>query len=341
MSDAPLWYDGIPAQVCFWATAGVTYQIAVDDPNGAGGNVTLRLLPAQAPSVSMTSPASGAVFSAPTNVSLTADAYDNDGTIARVDFYQTSYPSPALIGSDTGAPYTAALNSPSGGYYTLLAKATDNMGVSTWSAPVWIDIQPPPPPPFSVRITSPAPGTVFTAPANIPIVASATASNGYITQVRFGLASTSTLIGTDANSPYSMVWHNVGPGYYTLVAEAEDNSRHSVFSVPVDIVVNYPETALTLGVPATNLSGQAGSETFYRVTVPPGATSLQISTSGGSGDCDLYVAYGYQPNLFDYDYRPYLYGNNETVTITNPAAGDWHIMLDGYQSYSGVTLLAQ
>ncbi len=210
MSDAPLWFYGIPAQVCFWATAGVTYQIAVDDPNGAGGNVTLRLLPAQTPSVSMTSPASGAVFSAPTNVSLTADAYDNNGTIARVDFYQTSYPSPALIGSDTGAPYTAALNSPSGGYYTLLAKATDNMGVSTWSAPVWIDIQPPPPPPFSVRITSPAPGTVFTAPANIPIVASATASNGYITQVRFGLASTSTLIGTDANSPYSMVWHNVG-----------------------------------------------------------------------------------------------------------------------------------
>ena len=138
-----------------------------------------------------------------------------------------------------------------------------------------------------------------------------------------------------------MFWSNVGPGYYTIVAEAEDTLRHSVFSVPMDIVVNYPETALTLGIPATNLSGQVGSETFYRVTVPPGATSLQISTLGGRGDCDLYVAYGYQPNLFDYDYRPYLYGNNETVTISNPAAGDWHIMLDGYHSYSGVTLLAQ
>jgi hypothetical protein len=117
--------------------------------------------------------------------------------------------------------------------------------------------------------------------------------------------------------------------------------RHSVFSDPVDIVVNYPETTLTLGVPAANLSGQIGSGTYFVVNVPPSATSLEISTSGGSGDCDLYVAYGYQPNLFDYDYRPYLYGNNETVTIANPPAGDWHIMLDGYTYYSGVTLLAQ
>ena len=32
---------GTSAQVCFLATAGVTYQIAVDDPNGVVGNVTL------------------------------------------------------------------------------------------------------------------------------------------------------------------------------------------------------------------------------------------------------------------------------------------------------------
>jgi hypothetical protein len=287
--------------------------------------------------VNITSPANYAAFSAPTNVVLTANASDYDGTIARVEFYRASYPTPALIGSDTNAPYSAVLNSPWGGDYTLLAKATDNMGVSTWSDPVYINIQPPP---FSVTLTSPADGAVFTAPANIPIAASVFDPNGYVTQVRFG-TSASTIIGTDTTSPYGMLWQNVGPGYYTIAAQAEDNQRNSVISDPVYITVIYPETALNLGVPATGLSGQIGSQVYYKVTVPPGVTSLQISTSGGSGDCDLYVAYEYQPNLFEYDYRPYLQGNNETVTIPNPQAGVWHIMLDGYNAYSGVTLQAQ
>ena len=159
--------------------------------------------------------------------------------------------------------------------------------------------------------------------------------------MRFADASTSALIGTATSNPYSIVWSNVGPGSYSVVAEAEDSNRNSVWSDQVDIVVNYPETTLTLGVPATNLSGAIGSDTYFVVTVPPGAASLQISTSGGTGDCDLYVAYGYQPNLLDYDYCPFLPGNNEAVTVTNPAAGEWHIMLDGYNSYSGVTLLAR
>jgi hypothetical protein len=329
---APVW--GIPAQLCFFASAGVQYQITVDDQYGYRGNITLRLLPTRAPTVSMAWPTNNAVFSAPTNLALTASAQDNDGTIARVDFYQ-SYSS--YIGGATSPPYTALLSSIYGGGYTLVAKATDNLGASTWSAPIYIYIQPPP---FSVSLTSPADGAVFTAPANIPINASVFDPNGYVTQVRFG-TSASTIIGTDTTSPYSMIWSNVQPGSYTIGAQAEDNQRQSVLSDVVNIVVIYPETTLTLGASAANISGAIGSQAYFKVTVPPGATSLQISTSGGSGDCDLYVAYDYQPNLFEYDYRPYLPGNNETVTIPTPEAGVWHIMLDGFNSYSGVTLSAQ
>jgi hypothetical protein len=281
--------------------------------------------------VNITSPLNNATYYAPTNLTITADAYDNDGSVVRVDFYNYG----SLIGSATNPPYTAVLSSPLGGWCYLGAKVTDNMGASSWSALSYIYIQPPP---FSVSLTSPTEGAVFTAPANIALAANVIAPNGFVTQVRFGA---NTVIGTATASPYSMVWSNVGPGYYTLGAMAEDSSHNVVFAAPVDIFVNYPETALTLGVPATNLSGKTGSGTYYRVTVPPGAASLEISTSGGYGDCDLYVAYGYQPDLFDYDYRPYVNGNNETVTIPNPAAGDWHIMVDGYYSYGGVTLIAQ
>jgi hypothetical protein len=333
-SSQTTYTNGYRPQVCFVAAAGVSYQIAVDEQYDWPGIFTLRLIPTQPPLVGIISPVNGTVLTGPTNITITADATDNDGTISRVDFYNIS----TLIGSASASPYTALLSSPYGGSYTLMAKATDNMGASTWSAPVSISVQSPP---FSVSITSPAEGAIFTAPANIPINASVFDPNGTVTQVRFGLASTSTIIGTDANSPYSVVWSNVGPGYYTIVAEAEDYQRNSVFSDPIDIVVTYPETTLTLGVPATGLSGGTGSEAYYSMSVPPGTSSLQISISGGTGDCDLYVAYGYQPDLFNYDYRPYLNGNNETVTVTNPPAGDWHIMLDGYNSYKGVTLIAQ
>ncbi|MCH7224496.1 S8 family serine peptidase [Haloferula sp. A504] len=99
-------------------------------------------------------------------------------------------------------------------------------------------------------------------------------------------------------------------------------------------------TNLNNGVPVTGLSGDGGSERVYRFSVPPGQESLSFEISGGSGDCDLYVRYGSIPTTSDWDHRPYLGGNDETVTINNPAAGDWYVMLRGYSSYSGVSLVA-
>src|SRR6185369_8523894 len=40
------------------------------------------------------------------------------------------------------------------------------------------------------------------------------------------------------------------------------------------------------------LSGVIGSETFYRIHVPAGATNLTVSTNGGSGDVDLFLKFG-------------------------------------------------
>jgi large repetitive protein len=100
-------------------------------------------------------------------------------------------------------------------------------------------------------------------------------------------------------------------------------------------------TTLTNGVAVTGISGTTGSQRFYRIEVPAGQDELEISTSGGTGDVDLYVRHGSQPTLTSYDHRPYLPGNNETVTIENPAAGTWFIMLHGYNAYANVTLLAK
>ncbi len=96
-------------------------------------------------------------------------------------------------------------------------------------------------------------------------------------------------------------------------------------------------TALTNGV-AVTASGAQGSQTVYTLAVPAGATGLVFATSGGSGDEDLYVRFGAAPTLSTYDCRPYVSGNAETCTISNVQAGTYYVMLNGYQSYSGVSL---
>ncbi|HEX5306006.1 MAG TPA: pre-peptidase C-terminal domain-containing protein [Dyella sp.] len=94
------------------------------------------------------------------------------------------------------------------------------------------------------------------------------------------------------------------------------------------------------GVPVSNLSGAKGAKLYYAVQVPAGATNLAITTSGGSGDEDLYVKFGATPTTSSYDCRPYVAGNSESCTAASPSAGTYYIMLNGYSAFSGVTLKA-
>lgn len=103
-----------------------------------------------------------------------------------------------------------------------------------------------------------------------------------------------------------------------------------------------PSTVVTLsnGVAVTGIGASTGAWKHYKIAVPSGQSSLSIVMSGGSGDADMYVKRGAQPTSSVYDYRPYLSGNNETVTVSNPVAGDWYISLYAYSTFSSVTLKA-
>jgi len=88
------------------------------------------------PTVSLTSPAQNATFTALANVAIAATASDSDGTVAQVDFLQGN----TLLGSDTTSPYTFTWNNVAAGTYTLTARARDNAGATTASAPVTITV---------------------------------------------------------------------------------------------------------------------------------------------------------------------------------------------------------
>jgi hypothetical protein len=98
--------------------------------------------------------------------------------------------------------------------------------------------------------------------------------------------------------------------------------------------------ALTNGREEANLSGAVDSETLYYIDVPEGSKDLSIATFNGTGDVDLYVRYGAAPTLSTFDFRPYLDGNVETVTIPTIKAGRYYVLLHGYDSYAGLSLKA-
>ncbi|GAA0205383.1 S8 family peptidase [Kangiella japonica] len=87
-----------------------------------------------------------------------------------------------------------------------------------------------------------------------------------------------------------------------------------------------------------NISATSGEWKHYYLDVPAGMSTLTATTSGGTGDADLYVRRGSQPTTSAYDCRPYRYGNNETCTVSNPAEDRYYISLRAYQTFSGVTL---
>jgi regulation of enolase protein 1 (concanavalin A-like superfamily) len=88
------------------------------------------------PAVSLTSPSSGASFTAPATIAITASASDSDGSISKVDFYAGG----TLIGSDSSSPYSVSWSSVPAGSYNLTAVATDNSGAKTTSASISITV---------------------------------------------------------------------------------------------------------------------------------------------------------------------------------------------------------
>jgi RHS repeat-associated protein len=96
-----------------------------------------RFVPNVPPTVSLTSPASGATFTAPASITLTAAAADSDGTIQKVDFFHGGT---NLIATITTAPFTFTWTGVAQGSYTLTAVATDNLNLAITSAPVSITV---------------------------------------------------------------------------------------------------------------------------------------------------------------------------------------------------------
>jgi hypothetical protein len=102
--------------------------------------VTVNVLPSPnnvPPTVTITSPKNNATVYRLLGTTIKANASDADGTITRVEFYAGS----TLLGTDTSAPYSFFWKPTSTGNHTLTAKAYDDDGAVTTSAPVPVRVR--------------------------------------------------------------------------------------------------------------------------------------------------------------------------------------------------------
>ncbi|WP_018231890.1 S8 family peptidase [Thioalkalivibrio thiocyanodenitrificans] len=101
-----------------------------------------------------------------------------------------------------------------------------------------------------------------------------------------------------------------------------------------------PPQQIKTGETIDGITGDQGSERYFFIEVPAGASDLVISTFEGTGDVDLYVRFGTPPTQSEYDCRPYLPGNEETCEFSTAPDGIWYIMLHGWDAYADVSLTA-
>jgi hypothetical protein len=134
----------------------------------------------------------------------------------------------------------------------------------------------------TVSLTAPAANATFTAPATVPLAATAADADGTVAKVDFYVDT--QLVATDTTAPYQGSWTNVPVGQYSLSARATDNRGAVTASAAVPIRVLAGPTVLAS--PAAVSVRQGGTATFAvsLASQPAASTTVTVARSAGSAD---------------------------------------------------------
>ena len=269
----------------------------------------------KAPVVTITSPANNTTYTAPATITINATATDSDGTVSSVKFYNGS----TYLKTDFTSPYSYTISNLPSGTYSLTAKATDNKGAQTVSAPVKVTVNKAP----AVSITSPADNTVYNAPATITIKASASDEDGTVASVKF--YNGTTYLKTDFTSPYSYTLSNLPAGTYSLTAKATDNSGAQTISAAVTVKVTATNKA-----PTVRITSPANNSTY---TAP---AAITVNALAADADGSVYSVKFYNSTT----YLKTVFASPYTYTISNLPAGTYSLTAKATDNNGAQTISA-
>ena len=186
------------------------------------------------PTAVITNPVMNSSFTSPTNILITANASDTDGSVSLVEFYNGS----TRLGSKSSAPYSFAWNNVTAGNYSITVVATDNLNAKTVSSAISISVVNNTTVPNQrpvVKINNPRKGNKYEKLSSISIDAIASDPDGTIKKVEFYNGSVKLVELTSA--PYSYTWKDIPAGNYCVTAIATDNLNDTTISSPIEFIV--------------------------------------------------------------------------------------------------------
>ncbi|MEU6997494.1 collagenase [Nonomuraea sp. NPDC046570] len=133
-------------------------------------------------------------------------------------------------------------------------------------------------------------------------------------------------------------------GTYTVRLTVTDNEGATGTTTKSVTVTSTPECsgsdtrALGKNCKRSGLSASQGNYAYLFITIPAGTTKLTITSSGGTGDADLYYNGASWATTGSYTSRATGAGNTHTLTVHNPPTGYNYISLYGTAAFSGATV---
>ena len=144
----------------------------------------------------------------------------------------------------------------------------------------------------------------------------------------------------DGNSSTAQIPMNVyaAPGTYSVSLTVTDDQGATNVSSQ-DVIVD-DSTATSGGFTETDISLNRAEIASFTIDVPAAADSLEVATSGGSGNVDLIIKLGSAPSPNDNDCLERGPGNDHLCSIATPAQGTWFISVRAARVSSGVQVSA-
>jgi uncharacterized protein (DUF1800 family) len=251
-----------PYVYTFTATVAGDYQftaVATDDKGATGVSA---VVPVKAGATAgNVAPTATLIASAPTvtvggTVTLTANATDTDGKIAKVDFYQgtTLLKSATAPANSTSFAPTVTYTAAAAGSFSFTAVATDDKGGSGTSGVVSVTANAAGNKPPTVTVS--ASTSFVTVPGSVTLTASASDSDGSIAKVTF-FRDGVKIVDIVPPAPLTTSVAIAAPGTFVFTAQATDNLGAVTTSTQAPVVGQNPGTVVTADADIWRLLNQA------------------------------------------------------------------------------------
>ncbi|MEO6454590.1 MAG: Ig-like domain-containing protein, partial [Ginsengibacter sp.] len=246
------------------------------------GVVVRYMLPAKkAPIVTITDPANNTSIYGPVDITFTAKASDENGTITKVEFYNGT-----VLMATKFLKYSWTWKSSPVGKHKVTARAYDNEGLVTTSAPVYVTVVAVKP--STVTITEPTNNSTYRSPADIRITAVASKEGGAISKVEFYKGT--TLLASERYLPYSWNWQNAPVGTHTITVKAYYSAGPVITSQPVKITVTPASAPVSSRPSFENSKIKINGSISLKLVPNPVNNILNIYTSGLQGNTQATIS---------------------------------------------------